>query len=150
MASIQSVSWLIISLSPAKFLLQNLSIIPSRTNSLCHRVTLLACLYWTNMMDWIWVLQGYDFPDYNSMELYVKLTRWGKNPAFHTAHYPVIPYSVSFLSDDRQAVLTTAMIWLTTGSLSSVCHFLNFKNRTITGWDMAKNVPEGKVRPQIF
>ncbi len=52
--------------------------------------------------------------------------------------------------DDRQAVLTTAMIFLTTGSFSCACHFLNFENRTIIEGDMAKNVSESKVRPQIL
>ena len=39
--------------------------------------------------------------------------------------------------DDRQAVLTTVMIFLTTGSFSCVCQFLNFENRPIIEGDMA-------------
>ena len=47
--------------------------------------------------------------------------------------------------DDRQALLTTTMILLTTGSFCLVCDFLNnFENRTIIDGDMTQNVQVGK------
>ena len=46
--------------------------------------------------------------------------------------------------DDRQAVLTTTMILLTTGSFCWVCDFLSFENRTMIEADMTKNVPSGQ------
>ncbi len=46
--------------------------------------------------------------------------------------------------DDRQAVLTTTIIILTTGSFCWACDFLNFENRSIIEGDMAKNVQVGK------
>ncbi len=49
--------------------------------------------------------------------------------------------------DDRQAVLTTVLIFLK-GSFSCVCQFLNFENQTIIGGDMAKNISEREV--QLF
>ncbi len=41
--------------------------------------------------------------------------------------------------DDRQAVLTTAMIFLTTGSFSCACQFLNFENRTGGAWSKGRS-----------
>ncbi len=46
--------------------------------------------------------------------------------------------------DDRQAVLTTTMVLLTTGSFCWVCDFLDFENRSIIEGDMTKNVQVGK------
>ena len=71
------------------------------------------------------------------MQLDVDMSPPANGITFRLTALPFCRHVVT--GDDRQAFLTTIMIFLTTGSSSWACQFLNCQNRTRDKGDMTKN-----------